>query len=101
MTSSRDAAKPTWAIAVPKSSAGTSPDSPVTSGIAGYSSTGIDARAKLAEPQVSAIPPSSSVAISIGAFGSRLAMSLRRRPWTRIVPGSSIVASIEVRADAS
>ena len=73
----------------------------MTSGIAGYSSTGIDARAKLAEPHVSAMLPSSSVEIWIGWFGRRLAMSESSRPCTRIVPGSSTVASMVVRADAS
>ena len=101
VTSSRDAAKATCAMAVAKSSAGTSPDSPVTSGIAGYSCTGIDARVNRADPHVRTIPPSSSTSIWIGAFGRRLAMSESSRPWTRIVPGSSTVASIVVRADAS
>jgi len=101
VTSSRDAAKPTWAIAVPNSSAGTTPEDPETSGIDGYSSTGMAARVKRAEPQVTAIPPSSSTAISMGAFGRRLAMSESRRPWTRIVPGVSTVASMVVRAEAS
>ena len=101
VTSSREAANATWAIAVAKSSAGTRPESPVTSGIAGYSATGIDARVNRADPQVSRMPSSSSTVISIGAFGKRLAISDSRRPWTRIVPGSSTVASIVVRADAS
>ena len=59
------------------------------------------ARVKRADPQVTAIPPSSTTAISIGAFGRRLAMSDSKRPCTRIVPGVSTVASIVVRADAS
>ena len=101
VTSSRDAANATCAIAVAKSSAGTSPESPETSGIAGYSCTGIDARVKRADPQLRTIPPSSSTSTWIGALGRRLAISESRRPCTRIVPGSSTVASIVVRADAS
>ncbi len=73
----------------------------MTSGIAGYSCTGMDARVKRADPHESAMPPSSSTATSIGAFGRRLAMSESSRPCTRIVPGSSIVASMTVRAEAS
>ena len=69
--------------------------------MAGYSCTGIEASVKRAEPQERAIPPSSSTETWIGAFGRRLAISDSSRPCTRIVPGSSTVASIVVRADAS
>ena len=69
--------------------------------MAGYSCTGIDASVKRAEPQVSTMPSSSPTSIWIGAFGRRLAISESSRPCTRIVPGSSTVASMVVRAEAS
>ncbi len=100
VTSSRDAATATCATAVANSSAGTTPDSAPISGIDGYSSTGIDSRVKLAEPQLTEMRDS-SVATRTGAFGSRPAISARRRPETSTVPVSSTSAWISVCEDTS
>gem|GEM_PF-5959048 len=100
VTSSRDAATVTWATAVAKSSAGSTPVRSVTWGSVGYSSTGIDPRVNFAEPHCTAILPS-TVENWTGAFGSRLAMSASSRPETSALPGSSTSAVISVRDDTS
>ena len=69
-----------------KSSAGSTPVRSATSGRVGYSSTGMLSRVNRAEPQLTAILPS-SVENCTGAFGSRLAMSASSRPETSAVPG--------------
>ncbi len=60
----------------------------------------MDSSVKCADPQVTEIFVSSVVKVT-GAFGSRLEMSLSRRPETSTVPGSSICAVIEVCAETS
>ena len=100
VTSSRDAATATWATASENASPGRTPVDPSTTGRLGYSSTGMLERVKRAEPQRTAILPS-SVVNSTGALGSRDAMSASRRPETSTVPFSVTSAVMLVCAETS
>ena len=100
VTSSREAATTTWAMAAEKLPAGMTPVGSPTTGRLGYSATGMLRRVNRALPPLT-MTRLSSVRTSTGAAGRRFAMSARRRPETSTRPGSCTSASISVRAETS
>ena len=97
VTSSRDAATTTWAIAPEKTPAGTTPVDSPTTGRLGYSATGMESRVNFALPALTSTRLS-CVETSTGTPGSRLAMSASSLPETRTRPGSSTCASMRTLA---